>query len=192
MNTQTLLDNVTTGTIKVLKDRSDDMGINWECLGQFEDKKELMRLLDEYYPWVLDDDEVLEETNLLLEDGYIDLDADEIDCFQIEDGNKLYVRYQDLDFVENLVDCFIYDSRKNNYLLGFSNTGWAYIDGAIDLETGTIGYYNDQENIYTSVASLNEYDIEILSNVMEDFFFGENSDEMLKVNVKRNFGVNLV
>lgn len=192
MNTQALLDNVTTGTIKVLKDRSDDMGINWECLGQFEDKKELMKLLDEYYPWVLDDDEVLEETNLLLEDGYIDLDADEIDCFQIEDGNKLYVRYQDLDFVENLVDCFIYDSGKNNYLLGFSNTGWAYIDGAIDLETGTIGYYNDQENIYTPVAALNEYDIEMLSNVMEDFFFGENPDEMPKLNVKRNFGVNLV
>ncbi|MDM8265440.1 hypothetical protein [Limosilactobacillus vaginalis] len=192
MNTQTLLDNVTTGTIKVLKDRSDDMGINWECLGQFEDKKELMKLLDEYYPWVLDDDEALEETNLLLEDGYIDLDAEEIDCFQIEDGNKLYVRYQDLGFVENLVDCFIYDSGKNNYLLGFSNTGWPYIDGAIDLETGTIGYYNDQENIYKPVAKLNEYDIETLSNVMEDFFFGENPDEMLTVNVKRKFEVDLV
>lgn len=168
MNTQTLLDNVTTGTIKVLKDRSDDMGINWKCLGQFEDKKELMKLLDEYYPWVLDDDEVLEETNLLLEDGYIDLDADEIDCFQIEDGNKLYVRYQDLDFVENLVDCFIYDSRKNNYLLGFSNTGWARIDGAIDLATGTVGYYNSIEDIYTPVGYLQDDDLDMLNGIIQD------------------------
>ena len=175
-----------TGTIKVLKDRSDDMGINWECLGQFEDKKDLMKLLDEYYPWTLDDNEKLEETNSLLKDGYIDLDAEEIDCFQIEDGNKLYVRYQDFGFVENLVDCFIYDKSTKNYLIGFSNTGWALVDGAIDLATGTIGYYNDQENSYTPVADLNEYDIEMLNNLMQDSFFDENPDEALVVNVKRN------
>lgn len=176
-----------TGTIKILKDRSDDMGINWECLGQFEDKKELMKLLDEYYPWTLDDNEKLEETDLLLEDGYLDLDAEEIDCFQIEDENKLYVRYQDMDFVENLVDCFIYDKSTKNYLIGFSNTGWARVDGAIDLATGTIGYYNAQENSYTPVTDLNEYDIEMLSNLMQDSFFDENPDEALVVNVKRNY-----
>ena len=40
MNTQTLLNNVATGTIKVLQDRTQDMGINWNKVGEFNNFNE--------------------------------------------------------------------------------------------------------------------------------------------------------
>ena len=171
MTTNTTSKIEATGVMKTLIDRSNDMGISWECLGRFDSKKELMDLLNENHPWELEHEELLDDTDLLLNDDYIELDDECIELFQIVDGNKLYVKYQDVDFVGSLMERLIYDTNKQNYLLGFSNTGWLRIDGAIDLETGTVGYYNDRENAYTPVGTLNDNDVEMMSELMDNVFF---------------------
>ena len=53
-------------------------------------------------------------------------------------------------------------------MVGISAVGWLYIDGAIDLATGTVGYYNDNEDIYTPVGSLRDDDVEMLNEVIQD------------------------
>lgn len=157
---------VNNGVIGTLLDRSWDMGLNFIDQGEFETPQELTKLLDLAYPWVLDFEEKQELTQRLLDDGYIELDSEDIDCFQIE-GSHLYAHYRDFD-VMNIADCLIYDKGEKNFLLGFSAFGWLYIDGAIDLATGTVGYYNDNEDIYTPVGNLRDEDVEMLNEVIQD------------------------
>ena len=80
----------------------------------------------------------------------------------------MYVKYRDYSAIDEC-DCLIYDKSKKNYLIGFSNTGWARIDGAIDLETGTVGYYNSIEDIYTPVGYLHDDDLDMLNGIIQDF-----------------------
>lgn len=153
INAQSLL-NVATGTIKALQDRALDMGINSVLAGIFESEKELTELFVEWYPWNLDENEQKENVEELIENGYVDVDSDEIDTIEIRDNNKLYVNYRTLDFILNLMGCLIYDTNKKDFLIGFSNTGWPRIDGAIDLAIGSVGYYNSIDDIYTPVFYL--------------------------------------
>lgn len=157
---------VNNGVIDVLLDRSWDMGLSFIDQGKFESREELTKLLDLVYPWVLDAEDKQELTQQILENGYIEPDFEDIDCLQIE-GSHLYAHYQDID-VMNICDCLIYDKSKKNFLIGFSAFGWLYIDGAIDLATGTIGYYNDNEDVYTPVGNLRDEDVEMLSEVIQD------------------------
>ena len=157
---------VNNGVIGTLLDRSWDMGLNFIDQGEFETPQELTKLLDLAYPWVLDNEEKQELTQRLLDDGYIELDSEDIDCLQVE-GKHLYAHYRDIE-VMDLCDCLIYDQGKKNFLIGFSAFGWLYIDGAIDLATGTVGYYNDNEDIYTPVGNLRDEDVEMLNEVIQD------------------------
>lgn len=161
--------NVNNGVIDVLLDRSWDMGLSFIDQGKFESREELENLFDGVYPWDVDDEEKSELVQELLDEGYIEPspDADEIDCLQIVDDH-LYAHYRDIEAMESF-QCLIYDKSKKNYLLGFSNTGWARIDGAIDLTTGTIGYYNSNEDIYTPVGYLHDDDLDMLNGIIQDF-----------------------
>lgn len=163
MNTQTLLNNVATGTIKVLQERSQDMGINWNKVGEFNNFDELIGLLVEAYPFEeLDWDDVFD----FLNQEYIEVDDDDIDEIDIVD-NAVYEHYRDvtmLEYCENL----IYDKTTGNYLWGFSNSGWLRIDGAIDLETMTVGYFNSINGEYRPVFSLDDYDVDLIDNLMND------------------------
>ena len=164
MNTQTLLNNVATGTIKVLQERSQDMGINWNKVGEFSNFDELISLLVEAYPFEeIDWDDVYE----FLDQEYIEMDDEDIDCVQIVD-NAVYKHYRDIRVLD-YCDCLIHDTKADDYLFGFSNTGWARIDGAIDLETGTVGYYNSIEDIYTPVGYLHDDDLDMLNGIIQDF-----------------------
>ena len=69
-----------------------------------------------------------------------------------------------LEYCENL----IYDKTTGNYLWGFSNSGWLRIDGAIDLETMTVGYFNSINGEYRPVFSLDDYDVDLIDNLMND------------------------
>lgn len=157
---------VSNGVIEVLLNRSWDMGLNFIDQGEFESHEELTKLLDLAYPWVLEDEEKQELTQEILEKGYIEPDAEDIDCLQIE-GKHLYAHYRDVEVMESC-QSLIYDKGEKNFLIGFSAFGWLYIDGAIDLATGTVGYYNDNEDIYTPVGNLRDEDVEMLNEVIQD------------------------
>ncbi|WP_323099669.1 hypothetical protein, partial [Limosilactobacillus reuteri] len=92
MNTQTLLNNVATGTIKVLQDRTQDMGINWNKVGEFNNFDEFVALYDEWYPW---EETSWEDVEQLLEYGYLEVDSEEIEELSVVD-NSLYVHYRDI------------------------------------------------------------------------------------------------
>ncbi len=84
------------------------------------------------------------------------------------DGNKLYTRLSVSELL-NLHDKSYYDEQKNNFLLGFSNSGWLFIDAAIDLATGTIGYFNPVEKIYQAVRKINSDDVEMYKQILDDY-----------------------
>ena len=155
------------GQIGVILEKSWDMGIVWYKVGSYETVAELSQLIEEWYPWSVDEAELKELTEEFLENQYIDVDGEEIELIQRVGENQVYVKYRDYSAIDEC-DCLIYDKSKKNYLLGFSNTGWARIDGAIDLTTGTIGYYNSNEDIYTPVGNLRDEDVEMLSEVTQD------------------------
>lgn len=155
------------GQIGVILEKSWDMGICWGKAGSFETTKQLSQLIEEWYPWSVDEAELKELTEEFLENQYIDVDGEEIELIQLVGENEVYIKYRD-DSVIDECDCLIYDKSKKNYLLGFTNTGWARIDGAIDLATGTVGYYNSIEDIYTPVGYLQDDDLDMLNGIIQD------------------------
>ena len=156
------------GEIGVILEKSWDMGILWNKVGSYETIAELSQLIEEWYPWSVDEAELKELTEEFLENQYIDVDGEEIELIQRVGENQVYVKYRDYSAIDEC-DCLIYDKSKKNYLIGFSNTGWARIDGAIDLETGTVGYYNSIEDIYTPVGYLHDDDLDMLNGIIQDF-----------------------
>ena len=152
--------------IDVLTDKSWDMGLNVEKQGDFNSEKELLELLRECYPWKnVDKEKEKELLETLLTDEYIRVDSEYIDEIKIE--NKIvYVVYRDYTLLD-MFDKIVYDTKKKNFLLAFSNSGWLFVDAAIDLATGTIGYFNTEENIFTPSKIIKDDDIEMLTNVIE-------------------------
>ena len=47
-----------------------------------------------------------------------------------------------LDVLADYLQCLLYDPEADNFFVGFSNTGWAWIDAAFDVKHGTVGYMN--------------------------------------------------
>lgn len=156
------------GEIGVILEKSWDMGICWGKAGSFETTKQLSELIEEWYPYSVDEAELKELTEEFLDKKYIDVDGEEIELIQLVGENEVYIKYRD-DSVIDECDCLIYDKSKKNYLLGFTNTGWARIDGAIDLATGTVGYYNSIEDMYTPVGYLQDDDLDMLNGIIQDF-----------------------
>lgn len=151
--------------IDVLTEKSWDMGLNVEKQGDFDSEKELLELLKGCYPWEMDKECEKEILEGLLTDKYIRVDSEDIDEISII-GNSLYVVYRDYTVLD-MFDKVIYDTDKKNFLLAFSNSGWLFVDAAIDLATGMIGYFNAEENIFDGVKIIKDDDIEMLTNVIE-------------------------
>lgn len=151
--------------IDVLTEKSWNMGLNVEKQGDFDSEKELLELLKGCYPWEMDKEREKELLEELLTNEYIWVDSEDIDEISIID-NSLYVFYRDYTVLD-MFDKVVYDSDKKNFLLAFSNSGWLYVDAAIDLATGTIGYFNAEENIFTPKKIIKDDDIEMLTNVIE-------------------------
>lgn len=177
INTQALLNNAATGAMKVLQERTKDMGINFVKAGEFQNLEELVALYDEWYPW---EKTSWEDVEQLLECGYLDIDSDEIRELFVED-NAIYVCYQDIPAVGAWCECLIYDKNSNDYLLGFSNTGWARIDAAIDLATQSVGYFNSDNGEYRKVFELSDTDEELINRLMYEI----ESDADCEYQVKR-------
>ncbi len=156
------------GVIDVILNRSWDMGLNFIDQGKFESREELEDLFDGVYPWDVDDDEKSELIQELLDKGYIEPspDADEVDCLQIVDDH-LYAHYRDIELM-GLCNCLIYDKGQDTYLLGFMAFDMGAITGAIDLATGTVGYYNSNNDTYTPVGHLRDEDVDTLNEVVEE------------------------
>lgn len=157
------------GAIDVLLKRSWDMGLDFVDEGKFASKKELGALFDSVFPLDVDDKEKAELVQELLDNGYIDLEGEEIDSLQIEDDH-LYTHYRELALMD-ICDCLIYDKTQEDYLLGFAAFGNGEITGAIDLATGTIGYYDSVYDVYTQVGTLWENDVAELGRVVNDYDF---------------------
>jgi len=154
--------------INTLAEKSWDLGLNATYEGEFNNLSELKEILDDVYPWEVDDqDELVDQ---LLDDGYLAIESEYVYDIQIVNDNKVYTIYRDIEIME-MFDKIVYDKKEKNYLLAFSNSGWLHVDAAIDLASGTIGYFNAQDNIFTPVKNIHEDDIEMLSNVIEDYEF---------------------
>ena len=166
MNKQT-----NNGAIDTLLKRSWDMGLYFIDEGKFESNKELEALFDSVYPWEIDDKEKAKLIQELLDNGYIEPspDDEEIDCLQIEDDH-LYTHHRELALMD-ICDCLIYDKTQEDYLLGFDAFGSYEITGAIDLATGSIGYYDSVYDVYTQVGTLWENDVTELERVVNDYDF---------------------
>lgn len=177
MDTQTLLNNVVTGTMKVLQERTNDMGINFVKAGEFENLEEFVDLYDEWYPWK---ETSWEDVEQLLEYGYLDIDSEEIRELSVVD-NAIYVCYEDIPSVGAWCEWLIYDKNSNDYLLGFSNTGWDKVDAAIDLATQSVGYFNSDNGEYRKVFELSDTDEELLNQLI----YGMELDVDCEYQVKR-------
>lgn len=151
--------------IDVLAEKSWDMGLNVEKQGDFDSENELLELLKGCYPWSMDKECEKEILEGLLTNEYIRVDSEDIDEISII-NNSLYAFYHDYTVLD-MFDKVIYDTDKKNFLLAFSNSGWLFVDAAIDLSTGTIGYFNAEENIFTPKKIIKDDDIEMLENIIE-------------------------
>ena len=160
----TLSNDAVTGVMKVLLERTNDMGIDCVKAGEFNRLEELIALYGEYYPW---NETSWGDVEQLLECGYLDIDNGEISELSIVD-NAMYVRYHAVTVFDDLCESLIYDKRSDNYLLGFSNTGWARIDAAIDLATQSVGYFNADNGEYRKAFELSDTDGELLDQIIQN------------------------
>lgn len=154
--------------IETLAERSMDLGIDTIFEGEFNNLTELKEIFESVYPWELNSQDEKELIEQLLENEYLTVESDDIYEIKIVDGNKLYTRLSVSELL-NLHDKSYYDEQKNNFLLGFSNSGWLFIDAAIDLATGTIGYFNPVEKIYQAVRKINSDDVEMYKQILDDY-----------------------
>ena len=176
MTTQTSLNGVS----KVLYDRAWSLGLSMIDEGTFQTKKELKSVLDSFTEFDLDDDEI----QTLLDEGYIVLDGDDIDEIDIRTiKNEKHV-IACLNGASVISDYNpIYDPVHKTWLLGFSNTGWLDIDGAIDIYTGTIGSFNSETLTYYPIAYLPSDTVETLEQLTDDYYFDmeKSNDKITRV-----------
>ena len=79
------------GEIGVILEKSWDMGILWNKVGSYETIAELSQLIEEWYPWSVDEAELKELTEEFLENQYIDVDGEEIEFTKITPGSTPFV-----------------------------------------------------------------------------------------------------
>lgn len=145
--------------IEVINEKSNKgRGLSFYEVGEFDTWEELIQQL-ESIGLELDSDEL----NELIDKEYYDVDEEETDEILIEHGRKKkfllleHVRNWTLfgDYCKHLIK----DTSTNNFLFGFEAFGWPRIDGAIDLESGTVGRYYADTHEYKWVYTLPEDDI---------------------------------
>lgn len=121
---------------------------------------------------------------------FIAIDIDEVEDYtdtQTENG-ILYGILDDLDTFDYLTEKLVVDSDDNYYLL-FSNNGWLFLNSAINVKDGTIGYFNyiddsDTECEYQPVTTISSHDIELLTDTIDRYYLSEGCDIVKVTEIK--------
>ena len=106
---------------------------------------------------------------------------------QTENG-VLYGILDDLDTFDYLTEKMVVDSNDNYYLL-FSNNGWLFLNSAINVKDGTIGYFNyiddsDTECEYEPVTTISSHDIELLADTIDNYYLSDGCDIVKVTEIK--------
>lgn len=145
--------------IEVINEKSNNgRGLSFNEVGEFDTREELIQQLESIGLEL--DNKDLDE---LINEEYYTIYGEETDALTIEKGRKkkfLLAEYIPTwmlfgDYCKHLIK----DAGTNNFLFGFSAFGWPRIDGAIDLESGTVGRYYADTHEYKAVYKLMEDDI---------------------------------
>lgn len=163
--------------IEVINEKSNkDRGLSFNEVGEFDTWAELIERL-ESIGLELDSDEL----NELMDKEYYEVDEEETDEIMIEDGRKkkflLLEHVRDWTLFGNYCKHLIKDTNTNNFLFGFEAFGWPRIDGAIDLESGTVGHYYADTHEYKWVYTLPEDDICKLKESLDDYIDMEGGED---------------
>lgn len=126
--------------------------------------------------------ELLHERSFDMGLDFIPIDLDEVEDYeetQTENG-VLYGILDDLDTFDYLTEKMVVDNENNHYLL-FSNNGWLFLNSAISVESGTIGYFNyvddsDTECEYEPVTTISDNDIRLLTDTIDSYYLSDGCD----------------
>ena len=121
---------------------------------------------------------------------FIAIDLDEVEYYeetQTENG-VLYGILDDLDTFDYLTEKLVVDSNDNYYLL-FSNNGWLFLNSAINVKDGTIGYFNyvddsDTECEYQPVTTISSHDIRLLTDTIDRYYLSDGCDIVKVTEIK--------
>lgn len=134
--------------------------------------------------------ELLHERSFDMGLDFIAIDLDEAEDYsdtQTENG-VLYGILDDLDTFDYLTEKMVVDSDDNYYLL-FSNNGWLFLNSAINVKDGTIGYFNyiddsDTECEYEPVTTISSHDIELLTDTIDNYYLSDGCDIVKVTEIK--------
>ena len=85
------------GEIGVILEKSWDMGILWNKVGSYETIAELSQLIEEWYPWSVDEAELKELTEEFLENQYLqDYYEEDEKYLERPEAQQFYKDYLDL------------------------------------------------------------------------------------------------
>ena len=111
------------------------------------------------------------------------------DYEEVETENGImYGVLDDLDTFDYLTEKLVIDSDDNYYLL-FSNNGWLFLNSAINVKDGTIGYFNyvddsDTECEYEPVTTISSHDIRLLTDTIDRYYLSEGCDIVKVTEIK--------
>lgn len=121
---------------------------------------------------------------------FITIDPCEVEDYEeVETENGIiYGILDDLDTFDYLTEKMVVDTENNHYLL-FSNNGWLFLNSAISVESGTIGYFNyvddsDTECEYEPVTTISSHDIELLTDTIDSYYLSDGCDIVKVTEIK--------
>ena len=134
--------------------------------------------------------ELLHERSFDMGLDFIAIDFDEVEYYsdtQTENG-VLYGILNDLDTFDYLTEKMVVDTENNHYLL-FSNNGWLFLNSAISVESGTIGYFNyiddsDTECEYEPITTISDNDIRLLTDTIDSYYLSDGCDIVKVTEIK--------
>ena len=175
--------------IEVINEKSNNSrGLSFNEVGEFDTCKELIQQL-ESIGFELDSDELGE----LINKGYYEVDEEETDEVLIEDGRKkkflLLEHVRNWTLIGDYCKHLIKDTNTNNFMLGFEAFGWPRIDGAIDLESGTVGRYYAATHEYKAVYKLQDDDISKLKESLDDYIDMEGGEDYAENLIDETAGI---
>lgn len=162
--------------IEVINEKSKNWGLSFNEVGEFDTREELIQQLESIGLEL--DNKDLDE---LINEEYYTIYGEETDALTIEKGRKkkfLLAEYIPTwmlfgDYCKHLIK----DTSTNNFLFGFEAFGWPRIDGAIDLESGTVGRYYADTHEYKAVHKLQDDDISKLTESLDDYIDMEGGED---------------
>ena len=121
---------------------------------------------------------------------FIAIDLDEVEDYEETQTENcvLYGILDDLDTFDYLTEKLVVDSNDNYYLL-FSNNGWLFLNSAINVKDGTIGYFNyvddsDTECEYQPVTTISSHDIRLLTDTIDRYYLSDGCDIVKVTEIK--------